>query len=435
MIRSLSLVLPILLTTTQLSIAELSVDDLQFHGMSIRVAATKQDLNIEPLSRQSASAEGAISLVTPTWRNGFRLPKVAWTYGALTPGSVRIRTMATPSVPLTERRDFVVNGDWATIGALEPSQVAAGTRVHVAFAYTASRIDLIEASADGTLAIKRGTPHMNAPLVPQPSPGAKPVFGIYLPHNTTALSAKNVNRISTIGAIIPPVKDTGSVRQIMAQIETGAPTTICFLGDSITAQTDVAGGSFVDRFSDYLKRRYPTHRISVVSPSQAGKPARNDIVVVKAGIGGDNSSQGLARFESDVARHQPSLVVVMFGANDENKRQNGEPAVSVAQYRKNLIEIIQRTRQAGGEAIILSPAMKNLGWVATSGLMDRFADAAGQAAADQAACFVDVHDAWKRIPSTGSNYMVYLNSSINHPNHFGHELFFEGLRNAVEANQ
>lgn len=412
---------------------EVKLDDLQLRGMSIHFESVNQTLEFEPLQTREFTATGSLQVVKPTWRNGYRLPRVAWTYAALTRGSIRASTVTEPVIDLREGTDFVVNNQWGTIGAVQGSRVAPGTELRFRFSYTSSRLDLVEQKADGTLVVKKGVPDMNAPELPQPSDGCRPLLGVYLSHNTTALTAENINVISDPGPLTPPVRNADAVRRILSRVQAGKPATIVFLGDSITAQSDVKGGSFVDRFAGYLRKRFESHRVTVKSPKDVAAPRDREIVVVKAGVGGNNSSQGLARFETDVLRHDPQIVIVMFGANDENKRPNGETAVSLQHYRKNLASMVAKAQAAGAEPILLTPAMKNLDWVATTGVMDRFAEMVREVADDAGVCCVDVHDAWQRIPTVGSNYMVYLNSSINHPNHLGHELFARGLRRAVSG--
>ena len=182
----------------------------------------------------------------------------------------------------------------------------------------------------------------------------------------------------------------------------------------------------------YLKDRYTGKKVVMTSRKEVVAAGENEIVVVMSGIGGNNSGQGLSRIDSDVLAHEPELVFIMFGANDENRRGNDSTEVSLDQYRMNLMTMVKKIREAGGEPVILTPGMKNLNWSATSGLMSEYAKMARQAGAEMEVCVIDVHDSWQRIPSVGSNYMIYLASCINHPNHLGHALFFEGLKAAFE---
>jgi acyl-CoA thioesterase I len=161
-------------------------------------------------------------------------------------------------------------------------------------------------------------------------------------------------------------------------------------------------------------------------------PAAGQLVVVKAGVGGDCTRDGLKRIDTDVLAHHPDLVVIMFGANDENRAETGNN-VPVAEYRQNLATMVASIRQAGGEPVLMTTSMKNLRWIGTVGNLNEYAAAVRSLAAEQKVCLVDNFRAWELLPTRGYNYMILLDSCINHPNDLGHEVFFAGLRAAFEA--
>lgn len=410
----------------------LMMNDLLFDGMTITVKSTGQALVIEPLASQQARATGKLQVIKPNWREGYYLPRVSWTYAAMTPGSLNVSTLGDSQQVFKEGKDYVVCNNWGTVGAVEDGDIKAGEELNFEFSYSLSRIDLIERNGDGVLTVKKGVANMRTPRVPEISEGYDAVFSVYLAHNTTGICQDNVNFITEKGKIVAKVLRAERIKDVLAKIDRDEPTTIVFLGDSITAQSDVVGGSFVDRFIGYLQEKYADNSIVLTTRDAVVTPADKEILVVKAGVGGNNSSQGLARIESDVLAHEPDLVFIMFGANDENRRGNDSTEVPLEQYHSNLLAMVKRIREVGGEPVIITPGMKNLGWVSSSGMMSDFAEKARLAAEEMDVCLVDVHDAWKRIPTVGSNYMIYLNSCINHPNHLGHELFFQGLKAAFE---
>lgn len=57
---------------------------------------------------------------------------------------------------------------------------------------------------------------------------------------------------------------------------------------------------------------------------------------VNAGIGGDTSVMGRARFQKDVLNKRPNVVTIMFGTNDAVIRANGQARVSKAEFEKNI---------------------------------------------------------------------------------------------------
>jgi lysophospholipase L1-like esterase len=68
--------------------------------------------------------------------------------------------------------------------------------------------------------------------------------------------------------------------------------------------------------------------------------------VVRAGVPGEVTAQGLARLPQVIDEHRPALMIVCLGGNDMLRR------VEEAQVRKNLAEIV-RTIRARGIGVVL----------------------------------------------------------------------------------
>lgn len=68
------------------------------------------------------------------------------------------------------------------------------------------------------------------------------------------------------------------------------------------------------------------------------------VSVTNTGVSGENSTQLLARFDRDVVPHQPAAVIVTIGGNDQ-------AAMSLDQYRSNLVRLIERIRAINAEPI------------------------------------------------------------------------------------
>ncbi len=75
--------------------------------------------------------------------------------------------------------------------------------------------------------------------------------------------------------------------------------------------------------------------------------------LVNAGIGGNTTAHGLARFDRDVASADPDFVTICFGTNDFY-RKNGEPQVSPEEYRANLQAMIEHTEALGAIPILIT---------------------------------------------------------------------------------
>ncbi|KQQ61881.1 esterase [Pseudomonas sp. Leaf129] len=72
-----------------------------------------------------------------------------------------------------------------------------------------------------------------------------------------------------------------------------------------------------------------------------------DNKVVNASITGDTSANGLARLPAQLAAHKPDLVLLELGGND------GLRGMPVAQLQQNLASMIDLSRKAGAEVLLL----------------------------------------------------------------------------------
>lgn len=119
--------------------------------------------------------------------------------------------------------------------------------------------------------------------------------------------------------------------------------TVVFMGDSITEGQYVSPPErWVDIVGDELQRAYLQH------------PA--NLLVLVRGVSGETTRQGLERFPAAVQAAAPDVMTLQFGLNDCNcwATDLGLPRVSLAAYRANLVEMIERARKFGTQEIILS---------------------------------------------------------------------------------
>ena len=430
-------VLLVMCLTAGASAGPLSPRQVRLDGMKVTLVPLKQSVEIDPLPVSHAAADFALKTGTPSWRTNPRLPYVAWTFRALKRGSLVVTLAGQPGTRLVEGQDYVVNYNWGAVCAVESSKIPPGTKLHFEFDWTQSRIDLLERTADGKVVAKKGNPDRSQPLLPETTPGNTPLLSVYLAPNTTALTMANINLIDPAYDGVPPVNGTQHISKVRAKLATGNGLTIAFLGDSITAQKPKdfrdGKGSFVDRFATCMETKYPDRKVIVTPGETVVSAADKQIVIVKAGVGGDNSGQGLARIDKDVLAHKPDLVVIMFGANDENGPPGGPNKVPPKKYAENLSAMIDRIQASGGEVIIMTPSMKTIGWSSTAGNLNEYAAMGRQVAAKKKVCLVDNFQAWEDLPKRGYNYIVFLGTCINHPVDLGHDLFFRGLKAAFET--
>lgn len=414
--------------------APLTPADVKLDGMKVTVVSLKATVEIEPLPVQKAEADVTLKAEKPSYRGPAWLPNVAWTWGSLTPGSLVVTDADKPDAKLVEGKDYLVD-PLGSIGGVAGSP-AAGKKVHCAFTWTESRIDLAEQAADGKITVKKGTPDAKGqPHLPEFTAGSTPLFSVYLAPNTTKLTMDNVNLIDLKAIAEAPVLNAEALKGVKAKLASGKGFTIAFFGDSITAQMPKdfrdGKGSFVDRFTKYLETKYADQKVVVTPREKVVPAAAKQIVVVKAGVGGDDSAGALKRIDKDVLAHKPDAVVIMFGVNDENRRGNGN-SVPVPAYKKNLEALVDKARAAGCEPILMTTSMKNRGWSSCVGNLHEYAAAAREVGKDKKVCVVDNFKSWEDAPKRGYNYMVLLGTCLNHPVDLGHQIFFDNLKAAFE---
>lgn len=115
----------------------------------------------------------------------------------------------------------------------------------------------------------------------------------------------------------------GCVKREIVNIDSKGKNIICF-GDSITWGYGAAPGE-----------DYPA-----VLAKMLNQP------VINAGIDGDTSSEGLKRFDSDVLRRNPLLVIIELGGNDFLRKIPREKTLS------NIEKMVDKAQQKGAMVAI-----------------------------------------------------------------------------------
>lgn len=75
--------------------------------------------------------------------------------------------------------------------------------------------------------------------------------------------------------------------------------------------------------------------------------SRFGMEAVNAGVPGNTTGQGLARFERDVLEKQPDICIVAFGMNDHVNTAPETAKTPLPAFRANLTQIVERLRAAG----------------------------------------------------------------------------------------
>jgi len=192
------------------------------------------------------------------------------------------------------------------------------------------------------------------------------------------------------------------------KLEGGQPVRIVAYGDSITAGGDASRPELIfwQRWADALQRKYP----------------RTPIRAMNRATGGDSTVQGLERLEAKVLSEKPDLVLIGFGMNDHNVG-----SVSAPQFQENLKQMIDRIRGATAAEIVLFSAFPpNPKWKFGTHRMAQYAEATERVARETACAYADVFGNWQAIAARKKPEDL-LGNNINHPNDFGHWIYFRVL--------
>jgi len=141
---------------------------------------------------------------------------------------------------------------------------------------------------------------------------------------------------------------------------------------------------------------------------------------VNGATGGDTTVQGLQRLNTKVIAENPDLVLIGFSMNDHNVG-----SVSVPDFSRNLEAMIRRIHaEAGAEIILVSAFPPNPKWKFGSHHMADYAAATERVARATGTAYADVFDNWQAIAERKKPEDL-LGNNINHPNDFGHWIYFQ----------
>ena len=203
-------------------------------------------------------------------------------------------------------------------------------------------------------------------------------------------------------------RQTRFLKSTQARLKSGKPVKIVAFGDSITAGGDASRPELIfwRRWADSLQRKYP----------------RAQVTTVNGATGGDNTVQGLQRLQAKVIEEAPDLVLIGFGMNDHNVS-----GVPIPDFEKNLKEMIARIRQrTRAEVVLFSAFPPNPKWKFGTHRMEEYAAATDRVAREQECAYADVFTNWQ-LAARRKKPEDLLGNNINHPNDFGHGIYFRVL--------
>jgi acyl-CoA thioesterase I len=216
-----------------------------------------------------------------------------------------------------------------------------------------------------------------------------------------------VDYVTTDGEpLAAPSDQAPLLARTAARLRAGATVKVIAYGDSITVggEASVEALRYQNRWVAELAARYP----------------QASVVLENGATGGDRSHEGVARLEEKVLARAPHLVLVAYGMNDV--------ATPIPTFEGNLNTIIRRIREdTGAEVLLLSAFPPNPRWVYSSGNAPELAAATRRVAVGARAAYADVYGVWDKVLRR-KDLPSLLGNNINHPNDFGHWLYYLALR-------
>ena len=194
-----------------------------------------------------------------------------------------------------------------------------------------------------------------------------------------------------------------------ARLRAGGPLKIIGFGDSISNGGEASAEEFwfQHRYVAYLSERFPKAQIEFENGS----------------TGGGTTETALAKIDEKVLTRRPDLVLVGYGMNDHNVNSTGVKA-----FEQNLLAIVKTIRErTGAEIILFSTMPPNDEWMHSSHSMDQFASATARVAEATHVAYVDVYGLWVKVLARKDQPSL-LGNNINHPNDFGHWLYFQAFK-------
>ena len=119
----------------------------------------------------------------------------------------------------------------------------------------------------------------------------------------------------------------------------------------------VAFGDSTTAFREDVKSVYSQRLLSSLSSySTSAHPVAFEII--NAGVSGDTTRNALERFDRDILRKSPHLVIIQFGLNDsciDVQMGKTGPRVLREDYEKNLLYFIKKLREQHARVILMTP--------------------------------------------------------------------------------
>lgn len=385
-------------------------------------------LTVDPPDTVTVTDERYESLAPfqgPVWRRGTPLAgtkaEACSVSGALDPASLTVRDRPGAGAKTYARgKDYQLEPQWGGFGRMPGSAIPEGPPVFASYRYVQMRLDSAVLTAQGQVVLRKGTPHVATPGLPEIAAGETRLGNVWISGRIACLTETNLFPVlETAYPELPRKGATAAERLLprtLAKLRSGAPLKILAWGDSVTECVYLPWqDKWQEQFAARLRERFP----------------KSSVIMLSEGWGGRTTTAyrkeppGSARnFAEKVLALKPDLIVSEF-INDAYM----DEATVLDTYDA----IRSDFRKIGAEWIILTPHYARPDWMGLKQEreIDRdprpyvrglrlFAENNGVALADASL-------RWGRLWRQGLPYSTLLVNNINHPNAQGMRLFADAL--------
>jgi len=202
--------------------------------------------------------------------------------------------------------------------------------------------------------------------------------------------------------------------QLYKKLLLAEPIHYAVYGDSISAGYEASRHEldYPERFADNIRRKHPAA----------------DVIVHRKALGGESSRGGLLRLADDLLPIKPDLVTIGYGMNDQTRQPDGSNALPVDEFERNLLEMVRQIRaHSEADVILITPCLPNPKWIFASSNVTDYADAIRRIGREANIPVADVQRIWMQELAAGKSHESLLLNNLNHPNDYGHGLYFSAL--------
>ncbi len=340
---------------------------------------------------------------------------------ALDPASLVLR--ASPgAAPLVRGTDYEAELTWGCVGRLEGGAIPADGAVYASYAYGTLRLDSVVRTAAGTVAVRKGQPHVANPEPPALGPGETRLANVWVTPRLARLTDAQLFPVLEAAYPEPPQASPTPAEtflpKTLAKLRAGGAVRVLAWGDSVTHGGYLPGPEthrWQEQFVRRLRARFPQARIELVTEAWGG---RNTDSYFKEPPGSEHN------YQEKVLAVRPDLVVSEF-VNDAGLNQQG--------VNQRYGRIRDDFRAIGAEWVILTPHYVRPDWMGLTSEKEidddprPYVKALRVFAAENRLALADASLRYGRLWRQGLPYSTLMMNSINHPNPYGMSLFADAL--------